>query len=155
MAKVKQYIRIPTAQTMAELTDEDVALIMDLAPTIDAFIKSVKAEGKRRVDGGKVVGDYYIGPGTRSRAWKSEADAKKGMASVGINDMYSPQVVLTVPAAEKKLSDVQKTKMKDYWDWHPGTPSLKKKTAEMPAGQPAQPFGDTTDILDGPKKPDW
>jgi len=150
----KNYIQIPTALTMADMSDADVALIMDLEATVTKWFKSVKAEGKRRAGLGNPPPGYHMGAGKRSRNWKTEEHARDGMASVGINDHYAPKALPSVAAAGDKISETQIALLVSFWDWKPGTPSLKKTTKETVA-QSEQPFGDITRLVGGKQTPDW
>jgi len=140
----------------AEVMDEaTLARIMDMAPIITKWLDAVKAEAKRRVNTGKDVPGYHMAPGKRSRAWTSDEAAKEGMAAVGINDFYEEPKLKSVAAVEKDLPEAKADVLKKFWQWHPGTPSLKKADGPRANNAPSTMFTDQARVMDGNATPDW
>lgn len=150
-----ENLTLPISIEAENMTGAQIAAIIDVASLIEGWLKAVKAEGKSREakKPGSVPG-YGIRPGNRSRAWKSNADALKGMSAIGINDPYVEPTLKTVAAVEKDLSEEKIEKLKAYWDWHPGTPALKKLGSDD-ATNPSTVFTDQAQVMDGNAKPDW
>lgn len=150
-----RYIKIPVVEDMGDMNDQTLAYVMGMEKIVTGFFEAAKAEALARINAGKKVPGWALGPGKRSRAWKSESAAIEGMANAGINDPYSREL-LTPAAVEKKLNEDQKALLKDYWEWHPGNPSLKQSAGS--AAVIAPEFDD--DVLDtstkpSNAKPDW
>lgn len=90
----------------ASMGDHELRQIMDAAPLLEGFLKSVKAEVKARLDRGQAVPGYKLVQGNGSRAWKLEhAEMEKKLTTtLKIPKAALYRQVLPTPAALKALT---------------------------------------------------
>jgi len=113
----------------SEMTDQQLAEIMDAAPLITKMIEQVNAETKSRIESGGTVPGYIMGTGRSSKKWADDEEivAKKltGMRQFKKADAYPAKLI--TPAAALKfpgLSDRQKASIEKMIEVVPGKPSV-------------------------------
>jgi hypothetical protein len=130
----------------SEMTDQQLAEIMDAAPLITKMIEQVKDEAKSRLDQGVPIPGYAIGAGKSSKQWADDEEvvAKKltGLRQMKKADVYPAKLI--TPAAALKfpgLSDRQKSSIEKMIEVVPGKPSIVRSNKTVNTVEDM--FGDT------------
>jgi len=90
--------------TMRVINDRELAHIMNNLGYLKAFCEAVPAEVQRRIEAGKKVKGWGMGPGRAQRQWKNEDLAFAAMRKMGIDiDELLPRTYIAMTAAEKLL----------------------------------------------------
>jgi hypothetical protein len=141
-----------------KMSGEELRKFLDAAPLVEALLKSIKEEAKRRLDKGIPVPGYKMVRGRGSRAWAlPEEEMIKKLGPGGMNIPKGALFVteLVSPAQAEKLTWVSKDEQKsltkrqienmnkEYVITKQGAPTL------VPESDPREPIvNDATGLFD-------
>lgn len=84
-------------------TDEELAAFADKKAAIEAVFESAEKEIKRRIESGREIKGFAVGPGKRTRVWADQEKVAKAMKGLRLKlDDHSPRTLVS-PAQFEKL----------------------------------------------------
>lgn len=137
-------------------TDPDLlSKAMAAAPSIEAWIKAVRAEVERKLLGGQEVAGFGLELGREGgRAWKNEAEAAEMLRKqfrLKVEDAYDLKLISPTTAEKlvkaKTLTDRQWTKLKGLIVRSPAVPSVKPIAKIKTPYSVTQPSADDFDVV--------
>ena len=129
----------PTYPTMDELSDEQIAVVVEHGKSFEKWLKSVASEAKKRIEGGVPVKGLKVVAGKLgNRGWNDEAAADKLISGkLKAGERYTRKLI-TLPQAEKLLKGMElstrfENRFKELTTRKPGSPVLVTDADDRPS----------------------
>ena len=118
-----------------ELTDQDLAFVLQHKVTIEKWLKSVEQHVVGKIESGHGFPGFKMVEGRSNRKWADEKEAEKLLRKLlGAEDAYNKKL-LTAPQAEKALGKEDKGKIRDLIVKPEGKPVLVSEDDKRPPMQ--------------------
>jgi hypothetical protein len=116
----------------AQLTDQDLAFVLQHKITIEKWLKSVEQHVVGKIESGRGFPGFKMVEGRSNRKWADEAKAEKMLVKLLGKDKAYKKKLLTAPAAEKALGKEKKAEIKDLIVKPEGKPVLVPEEDKRP-----------------------
>ena len=116
-----------------DLSNADLATILDKAALLDAWVQAVRDEAHARAQRGEDIPGYVLTPGRTTREWTDPENTPASLREIGLaDDVIYETKLRSVAQVEKRLPKAERPTLAAFYDSKPGGLKLVRDDGRTP-----------------------